>query len=834
MNNICRSSCLIALLLLFSLAIRAQVPQPIQITGTVVDQESKEPLEYATLVLQSVADPQKVTGGITDAEGKLAVRVAPGNYHMRIEFISYKTYDLGNQLLTADRDLGVIGLALDVEQLKEVEVVGERTSVELKLDKKVYNVGQDLTVKGGSVSDVLDNVPSVSVDVEGNISLRGNESVRILINGKPSALSGLNPDALKQLPAEAIERVEVITNPSARYDAEGTAGIINIVLKQEKTRGLNGSFNLFTGIPELYGGAVSLNLRRNKFNIFTTTTYRYSDAPGHAKFRSEFFDGTGATSGFQNEDREYQRAGHNINTNFGIEYFLDNKSSITNSFIYGKSINDNTVDADFTNFDALGNPTVQRNRFTTENQDRDNIQYSLNYQRNFNDDGHKLSFDYQYSTERNDEHSLTDELILTDQSENPTERTLSDATQVSQLVQADYVYPFGSEKASQLELGYRGTFGRTDTDFRYGIEQPSGGFSTEPDFSNRLIYTENVNAAYAQLGSKFGKFDVLGGMRMEATSVGIDLINTNDLTRKEYLDWFPSVFLGYTFSDTEQLTLNYSRRLRRPWSRFVNPFIQRASDTNLFQGNPDLDPTYTNAFEMAYLKRWDTFTLTSGIYYNRSTQVFEFIHLESGDFVTIDNPEDPANPIVVPVLVVTPFNLATQNNYGLELTSTYTPFRNWRLTWNLNVFQQQVRGDFAYTNFQQEEIVQNFDSDTFTWFTRLSAKVPLPAAIDFQTNIFYRGREQNAQGFDKGQINTSLALSKDLFKDKATLSLNVNDLFNTRKRRDENRTPNVLTQGTFQWRERQITMSLLYRFNQKKNERENKGTRNQQEEEVPF
>jgi len=834
MNKIYRTSCLFVLLLTFAQALQAQAPQPITITGKVVDQDTNEPLEYATLVLQSVENPQKVTGGISDADGMIDVKVAPGNYHMRIEFISYKTNDLGNQQLTADKDLGVIGLKLDIEQLKEVEVVGERTSVELKLDKKVYNVGQDLTVKGGSVSDVLDNVPSVSVDVEGNVSLRGNESVRILINGKPSALSGLNPDALKQLPAEAIERVEVITNPSARYDAEGTAGIINIVLKQAKTQGLNGSLNLFAGTPELYGGAVSLNLRRDKFNFFTTTTYRYSNAPGNATFRSEFFDNTGATSGFQNENRKYQRTGDNINTNFGFEYFLDDKSSITNAFIFGKSNNDNTVDADFVNFDALKNPTLERNRFTTENQDRDNIQYSLNYQRNFDEDGQKLTFDYQYSTERNNENALTDEMVLNDQIEKPTERTLSAATEISQLLQSDYVYPFGANNDSQLELGYRGTFGKTDTDFRYGIRQPNGSYSTEPDFSNRLVYTENVNAAYAQLGSKFGKFNVLGGMRMEATSIGIDLINTNDLTRKDYLDWFPSVFLGYEFSDTEQLTLNYSRRLRRPRSRFVNPFIERASDTNLFQGNPDLDPTYTNAFEMAYLKRWDTFTLTSGIYYNHSTKVFEFIHLETGDFVTIDNPEDPSNPIVVPVLVVTPFNLATQNNYGLELTSTYTPFRNWRLTWNMNVFQQQVRGDFTYTNFQKEETIQNFDSDTFTWFTRLSAKVPLPASIDFQTNIFYRGREQNAQGYDKGQINTSLALSKDLFKDKATLSLNVNDLFNTRKRRDENRTPNVLTQGIFQWRQRQITLSLLYRFNQKKNPKENKGTRNEQEDEVPF
>ena len=254
---------------------QGQRPSPIEITGTVLDDETGEPLEYATLVLQSLRNPDRVTGGITDANGVFNVSTFPGRYNVRVEYISYKTYSADAQVFRASTDLGTIRLELDVDQLEEVELTAERTTVELRLDKKVYNVGSDLTVRGGSVTDVLDNVPSVTVDVEGNISLRGNESVRILINGKPSALSGLNPETLQQLPAEAIERVEVITNPSARYDAEGTAGILNIILKQSKTAGINGSLNLFAGQPDNFGGAISLNLRREKFNIFTNTTYRY-------------------------------------------------------------------------------------------------------------------------------------------------------------------------------------------------------------------------------------------------------------------------------------------------------------------------------------------------------------------------------------------------------------------------------------------------------------------------------------------------------------------------------------------------------------------------------
>ncbi len=794
-------------------------PQPIKITGTVLDKDTNEPLEYATLVLQSIRNPERVTGGITDENGKFEVETFPGKYNVRVEYISYVTYDLKEQTLRESTDLGIIKLAIDVAQLEEVEVVGERTTVELRLDKKVYNVGQDLTVKGGSVTDVLDNVPSVSVDVEGNISLRGNESVRILINGKPSALSGLSPDALQQLPAEAIEKVEVITNPSARYDAEGTAGILNIILKQSKTAGLNGSLNVFAGNPDNFGGAVSLNLRRDKFNIFTNTSYRYRDAPGNAQFLQENFNADGTTASFQDEFREYQRQNDGFNTNIGFELFFSESSSITNSFVYRNRMGENTTDIDFFNFDADRNPTIQRNRFTTEMDTDETVQYSLNYQKKFKKDGHTLTFDYQYSKGNELENSLINELILGDNIALPMEQTINDEVQVNQLLQGDYVLPFGKDNQSQFELGYRGTFNTFDTDFDFGILEDNGVFNSDPNFSNRLIYREYVNAAYAQLGTKTGKFSILGGLRMEASDIGITLVNTNETNDKDYVDWFPSLFLGYEFSETEQVTLSYSRRLRRPRSRFINPFPSRSSNTNLFQGNPDLDPTYTNAFDLGYLKRWDKITFTTSGYYNRSTGVFQFITQETGDFVEIENPDDPANPVIVPVQARTPINLATDSRLGMEFTTTYTPKRDWRLTWNLNLFQQALRGDFSFQNSLNETITQNFDADNFTWFTRLSAKLPLPWEIDFQTNLFYRGPNENAQSRNKGILSTNLAFSKDLIKDKATLSLNVSDLFNSRKRRSETRTDNVFTDSEFQFRQRQVTLSFLYRFNQQQNQR---------------
>jgi outer membrane receptor protein involved in Fe transport len=817
---------------LISMSLIAQPSnQPlVTLSGTVLDAETNQPLEYATLVLRNLRNPEAITGGITDANGNFRIETPAGRYDIRAEYISYKAYELKNQLLQGFVNLGAIRLQLDVAQLKEVELVGERTTVELRLDKKVYNVGQDLTVRGGTVTDVLDNIPSVTVGVEGNIALRGNENVRILINGKPSALSGLNPETLQQLPADAIEKVEVITNPSARYDAEGTAGIINIILKQNKIAGINGSLNLYTGYPANYGAALSLNLRSDNFNLFNNTTYNYRQSPGNALFEQENFDDTGATIGFQNEYRKYHRQNDGFTHNLGFELFLDKTTSVTSSFVYRKATGDNETDVDFYNFDALGAPSIQRKRFTGENQQDESVQYGLNFTKKFKKDGHTFTMDYQYSKSGDTRGSLIEERVLGESTFIPSEHTSTDERQKNQLVQMDYVLPFGKDNSGQFELGYRGTFNVFTNNFGLAVQDEYLNFVTDADYSNYFIYKEYVNAFYTQAGNRFGKFNLLGGLRMEASDVGIELRATGTVTQKDYIDWFPSLSIGYEFSDTEQFTGSYSRRLRRPMSRFINPFPARSSNTNLFQGNPDLNPAYTNVIDLGYLKRWKQITLNTSAYYNRSTGVIQLITLETGEFVEIDNPDfddslppDPiTNPqnILIPVQARSPINLATENRYGVEFITTYTPIKNWRFTWTLNVFNQEVRGDYNYTNFEGETIRQNFDADNFSWFVRASAKIPMPSKIDFQTNLVFDGPTKDAQNRNKSIFSANLAASKDLFKDKATLSLNITDVLNSRKRRTNSLTGVAETYSEFQWRERQVTVSLLFRFNRQKEERQ--------------
>ena len=506
-----------------------------------------------------------------------------------------------------------------------------------------------------------------------------------------------------------------------------------------------------------------------------------------------------------------------MNTNLGLEYFIDENTSITNSVVFRNSTGGTRTEVDFNNYNAERVLSLSRERISQESETDDNFQYSMNFQKKFKKDGHVLTADYQYSTGDEVEDTDISETILQDNSFLPTEQTNTTENQKNQLFQVDYVLPFGANNQSQFELGYRGTFNEFTTAFDFSVEDANGNFISDPNFSNTLFYKEYVQAAYTQLGSKWDSFSLLTGLRMEHSNIDVNLIETNDLQNKTYVNWFPSVFLGYETGENTQLTLSFSRRLRRPRNRFINPFVSRSSNTNLRQGNADLDPTFTNAFDLGYITRLDKLTFTTSGYFNHSTGVFQYIRQETGDVVTIENPNDLSNPVTVPIILSRPINLAIEKRLGMEFTTTFTPKRNWRFTWNVNMFQRALRGDYTYVNSNGETITQNFDADNFSWFTRLSAKVVLPYKIDFQSNAFYSGPSRDAQSRNKGMLSANLAFSKEILKDKGTLSLNVSDLFNSRKRMSEIRTPNVFSDSEFQWRQRQINLTFAYRFNQKKN-----------------
>lgn len=790
---------IISLVLVFTTLVSFGQQKTIKVTGRVIDKETNDPLEYATI---SFIDPKKnkiITGGITETNGNFSIEVPASIYNVSIEYISFKTITLAKRKLFTNTNLGTISLGLDTESLDDVVVIAEKTTVEIKLDKKIYNVGKDLTVSGGTVSDVLDNVPSVSVDVEGNVALRGNDNVRILINGKPSGLVGLNStDALRQLPAESIERVEVITSPSARYDAEGTAGILNIILRRSKLQGLNGALTVNTGFPLQAGVSGNINYRTGDLNFFTTSGYNYREVPGNSLSETRFFNIDRDTNidepdTFLNEERDFDRIRKGLNTNVGVEWYINDSSSLTTSFLYRSSDNERNTTNLITEPDGNGNLLSSNLRFDPEVEDDETKQYSINYNKDFNDSGHKLTFDFQIeNSEEIEDSRITQENISTVELVNTLEK------QDRILIQSDYVLPIGEK--TQFELGYRGNFNELDTDFLVEFDD-NGNITTDTNLSNNLLFKEQVNAAYTQLGSKTGKLSYLLGLRVESTRITIDQKTSNDFNKKIYTDIFPTINLGYKLTDKQSLTLGYNRRIRRPRSRFINPFPSRSSATNIFQGNSDLNPSYSNVFDLGYLNRLGKLTLNSSIYYNRSTQIFTFIAEDTGDTAIIGNGTE------VSVIRRRPINLSSSDRYGFEFTLTYSPSRKWRINGNFNAFQNSIRGDFDG---------QNFDADNFSWFARLNNKITLPAKIDWQTTAFYAGPNENAQTKSEGLLSVNLAFSKDLFKEKASLTFNVSDLFNSRKRRSVSTTETFVTDSEFQWRERSFTLSFTYRFNQKK------------------
>lgn len=778
--------------------------QNVVISGKVVDELSKQPLEYATIILQNVQKTDQITGGITNQKGEYNIQVPAGNYNIRIEFISFKTFEIKNKKITENTNLGTTKLAEDVDMLAGVELRAERTSVEIKLDKKVYNVGQDLMVKGGTISDVLDNVPSVSVDIEGNVSLRGNENVRILIDGRPSGLAALNiAEALKLLPADSIEKVEVITNPSARYDAEGGGGIINIILKKGKNQGVNGVVIANTGIPDNHGISANLNYKTEKINLFTTTGYNYRNNPGRGLMDSRFKNPDGSTRNFIDERRENDRLGTGFNSNFGMDWYLNDKTTWTNSVSYSNTAGENNSKVLFYNYDAERVFDFIRSRHLIEDNDRENLEVASNFFKKFKRDGHQLMIDFSHSRNFRNENGLITDQILGTNNAPELETTLNDQKSKRTLMQVDYVLPFA--KSSQLEFGYKAEYLESESEFNVN----SDVFGDNSFFNNIFEYNEKVNALYAQYGFKINKFSYLFGSRWEHSNIDVNFLQTNSFNKKKYDNFFPSVFISYELPKESSMSFSYSKRISRPRGRFLNPFNGIESNINIFQGNPDLDPAMTDAFDVGYLKRWSKLTFNTSMYLNRTTDVFQFVRRESGAF--IEN---------IPVTIASPINLATEYRFGYEFTLNYSPYKWWKLNGNFNFFRNETQGDFSYIPFNQTEaVVQNFDNVAYSWFTRLTSKITLPGKIDWQTNGTYNAPQVNAQGRSLGVASMNLAFSKDILKDKATLALNISDVFNSRKRIFETNLPTIDSYNEMQWRVRSFTFSFTYRFNRQKNEK---------------
>ncbi|PJJ08508.1 outer membrane receptor for ferrienterochelin and colicin [Flavobacterium sp. 1] len=805
----------VALLFLFlGLSNFAQQRPPafnkVKVTGKIVDKKSNQPLEDAIITLKNQKNPKAISGGITNNKGEYEADVIPGVYDITIEFISFKSISIKAKNITEKTSLGTIGLEEDASQLNEVVVRAEKSSVEIKLDKKVYNVGQDMMVRGGTVSDVLDNVPSVSVDTEGNVSLRGSDNVRILIDGRPSYAVNI-AEALRQLPADAIDKVEVITNPSARYDAEGGSGIINIILKKGKNQGFNGTLIASTGIPETYGLTASVNYKTEKLNYFTTAGYNHRTNEGGGKTNSQYFNYDGSAKNFLNETRDTERTRDGFSGRAGVEWTIAPNTYWTNAINYEKNTGEDNDLINYNNYDASHVFTGSTYRLNTGDTGSENTSFTSNLIKNFNDKGHKLTVDASVSRNTDDSQS-----VIT--GSNNYNNTLNNQVQKQAQIQTDYVLPLG--EGSQFEAGYKGSFGDLNNEYYVLNDQ---GVRID-NLSNTLEYKENINALYTQYGFKKNKFSYLFGLRWEDTNIHVNLLeDPKDFNTKKYNNLFPSAFISYEISDQSNLTTSYSKRLTRPRGRFMNPAVNYSSNVNIFQGNPDLDPSLTDKFDVGYIKRWDKVTFNTSAYFENTKDVFSFVRSPTGDEVN-----------GIPVIKSQPINLGKEQKFGFEFTLNYNPFKIWRINSNFNFYNVKTTGEHSYTDTTGKLVVQDLNNQANNWSARVNSKLTLPYKIDWQLSATYNGAQKTAQGRSLDQFSMNTAFSKDVMKDKGTIAFNISDIFNTRIMRSYTyftdevaHHPTQTSYGEMQFRKRQFNLSFTYRFNKAKGEKEKNQPKNE-------
>ena len=797
-----------------------------KVFGIVSDSETGEPLEYATISIKSKNNPEKIFGGLTDENGKFSVDVNPGLYELKIDYISFISYSNENLIIRGNTDIGNIPLVLDVSMLDEVEVRAERTQVEIRLDRKIYNVGQDITVKGGNVSDVLANIPSIDVDFDGNISLRGNNNVRILINGKPSGLVGLSgPQGLRSLPSESIEKVEVVTSPSARYSAEGTAGILNIILKKQSLLGFNGNFNLNLGIPRNEGLNGTLNVRNEKVNLFSTVNLSNSENSG-SYFSETNYSRQDLTI---DESNDWDYNNKNIFFNLGSEYYFDDKTSLTLSGFYKKG-DDSSYATNIVNDISEGSISSTNKRLRDETEMDESFEYALDFYKDYDRDGQTLSARISYEESEDDElEDIEDFASFPLISESIFEKVSNIDFQKRLLGQVDFIYPI--DKETEFEFGYRGSFLERETD--YDVSFLTGNsFISDSGLSNIFNYKESVNSLYTQFGKKFDKLSALFGLRYENSKQEINQKTTNQFEIKKYSDLFPTLNLAYEFSSQESLTFGYSKRIRRPRGWDINPFPRRNSVTSFRRGNPFLNPTFTTALELDYLKRFKKFTLNTSIFYRQSDGNIERITEETGEIVDLIVDSDSNAPILqVPVLDSYPINLSNNKRIGSELSLTYTPSRSVRLNASFTINSSSIRG-------QYED--QNFDSDNTNWSSRFNGFIRLPKDFSIQFFGFVRGPSENAFSKRKAFGFVTGAIQKSLLNKKGTLSLKFSDLFNTSKSKSETFRDTFYRKSEGRWRMPTYVLTFSYRFNdnkykqRKKNIRRNQGDFDQGGGEEPI
>ena len=767
------------LLLLGLLAVAGSLPATsmprtnLRLTGSVVDEATGLGLEYATVSVYDL-DTLLVEGAVTDGEGHFTLNVPAGRYLLRVKFLGYARRDSSVTVAGATH-LEPIALAAADVNLDAVEVTAARTRMQLSLDKKTFEVGEDLLSRGTSANHVLDQLPSVSVSPEGAVSLRGNAGVKVLINGRPSALADNN--ALESIPAESIERVEIVTNPSARYESAGTAGIINIILKQERQRGHGGSLNLTTGYPADHRLNGNVNLRREKFTAFLTAGGRYSNYAGRERlFRESILDGTTFRL-----DRTGVQARNDVAASAyaGIDYQLADRTTLSGSYSYYWMINDDETNTDFRYEGSL----PDRRQVIDYYEPGQYHQLDVSLQHDLGE-GEKLTA------------YLKNDLWAEDETERSTFRTAgntvldyesgSGESSRDHLLQIDYER--STPDGGKWEAGLRGETRVIVADYtaRDLLDE-----AVLTGFDNRLDYFERIGSAYLQYSHEGEKFGYQLGLRDEFT-----LVRTRNRSpeypdlRKPYNRLFPTANVSYTFSEGWRSQLSYSKRIYRPGFFQLNPFMSLSDPNGLFIGNPDLDPVYTDRVEINVVAQSEKLTLNPAIYASRSNDFIQYV---------VEYRAENVFGLADGTIVDRPVNLDHEDRLGLELTANYRPAEFLNLTLEWNYFGYRQRGTFAG---------RNLDFEHRSWSAGGRASVDLPADWRLQASLRYQAPFETAQQTSLAVVNATFGLSKE-WAGKYTLSLSARA---PQYNRFETRLPDLRADGERYWNDWRFGGSISYRF----------------------
>ena len=808
-------------LLMATLAANAQG----MVRGHISDKTTGEALSFVSVKVSRQGSNDFVGGATSDIEGAFVVNnLKEGRYMLTLTMMGYKTFTR-NFDITRDKPnvhFTQLYMSEDAKMLKEVTVTGQQSSMRLEVDRKSFDVSQDIANAGQSASEVLENIPSVEVDTDGNISLRGNESVEVWINGKASGLTADNrAQILQQLPAESIERIEVIDNPSAKFSAEGSAGIINIVLKKDRKPGYYGSVQAGGTTRGGANGSFNINYNSSLIDAYLNVGYRHRKNVG--KSESE------QTSPLNNEWQRYAsrstNQGNNLFSRAGLTWHATKRDDLTLSgmMMHGGRRNWSTTPYVYGVGDAI---THTLTRGSTSGGHMHMLHGEFNWQHHFSEDGrHFLDVTFSGGRWRNNDDDVYRDVIDDYRLDDGTISSVAWEREEVQNrdmrinnrnyeVKADYENPITEQ--FKVQAGYQGRFSHENTPQTTFIENDQTPYSssTDPDYFNRFIYDMDLHALYTTLTYNFGKFGLMGGLRGEYWKVNTESLDwrqeqarngllptaiaqqTTPVTpfQKDYFQLFPSLFASYQLTPNDQLQLNYTRRLRRPWGGQLNSFRDTRDATRVSFGNPELTPEFSNSFSFNYLRTWTEHSMLISAYYRPTSDVMQRINWIS----SADN-----------TMYQTHKNVAKSQSSGLEATVKNKLFRILDLSTNINAYYYHLDG-FQY--HIDGQTVNGEPQHSFTWNARMQTSVILPYDVSMQLSGRYRSRQAISQGYRKASYDIDFGMRKNFFQKKLVLSVNCRDLLNSRRFRNYTSSETFQRHQLFRRGGRNVIFTLTWNF----------------------